>query len=167
MFKSASQMKSRRKFIIDCSAVMAVITVAPINLLNRTATSGGGYQSLEQMNYAVLAGQLNTLFRVRVSPQQVVALKLLKAPLAPPTPIRPGHRLPGDAGYEKFSLIFSGPKDALLASAIHQFEHEHLGRFEMYIGQIGMPHPDGVRYEAGFNRPEPGASLLAKTTKAT
>jgi hypothetical protein len=90
-----------------------------------------------------------------------VELKLLKAPVAPPTPARPGHRPPGDAGNEKFSLIFSGPKEALLASAIHQFEHRHLGRFEMYIGQIGARDTDGVRYEAVFNQPAPAASTRA------
>lgn len=148
-------MSSRRQFIFDCSAVLAALAVAPISSFSRPAGSGGVFQSLEQMRYPVLAGQVNTVFRVRVSPRRVVELKLLKAPLAPPTPIIPGRSLPGDAGYEKFSLIFSGPKNELLASANHCFEHDELGRFEMFIGQIGTPEADGVRYEAGFNRPAP------------
>ena len=137
------------------SAFLAAFAVAPVSSFSQASISPGGVQSLEQMSYAVLARQVGTGFRVRISSREVVRLTLLKAPLAQPTPIRPGKPLPGDAGYEKFSLIFSGPKDALLASAIHPFEHDQLGRFEMFIGQIGRPDADRVRYEAGFNRPAP------------
>jgi hypothetical protein len=74
--------------------------------------------------------------------------------------VRAGHRLPGDAGYEKFSLIFSGPKEKLIPPAIYRFEHEQLGGFDMYIGQIGPRDMDRVRYETVFNRPSfPAAAL--------
>jgi hypothetical protein len=116
------------------------------------------------MDYAMLASQVNTRFFVHLPSGQRVELTMLKAPLGEPTPVRPGKPLPGDAGFEIFSLIFSGPKEAMLASAIHRFEHEHLGRFEMFIGQVGKAHPDGVRYEAGFNRPPPVAISLAALT---
>lgn len=105
------------------------------------------------MSYPVLAGEINTLFRVHVSPGRTVDFKLLKAPLAPSTPVTPGRCLPGDAGNEKFSLIFSGPKDELIEPAIYRFEHERLGAFDMYIGQIGARAADCVRYETVFNRP--------------
>lgn len=105
------------------------------------------------MSYPVLAGQVDTLFRVQLAPRQVVELRLLKAPLARPSSTRPGRRPPGDAGNEKFSLVFSGPQDRLIAPGIHQFEHAALGRFEMYLGQIGTQDPHRVRYETVFNRP--------------
>ena len=152
-------MNSRRQFIFDCSAFVAVFAVAPLSPLNRPVNSVGSFRSLEEMSYPMLADQLNTTFEVRVSALQVVKLKLLKAPLAQSTPIRPGRRLPGDDGHEKFSLIFSGPADQVLPSAIHRFEHEALGRFEMFISQIGRPLADDVRYEAGFNRPVPATEL--------
>jgi hypothetical protein len=160
----AHEMSSRRKFILDCSAFMAVLAVTPISSFSRPATSDGGFQSLEQMSYPVLAGQVNSTFRVCIAPRQVVELKLLKAPLAPSTPVRPGRPLPGDAGHEKFSLIFSGPKHTPLPSAIHRFEHEQLGRFDMYVGQIGIQHTGRVRYEAGFNRPAPSGTHTQKLT---
>lgn len=138
---------------------MAGLALAPLHSAGQLAQSRKGFQSLEKLSYSSLAGQVGTVFRVRLSPRQVVELKLLKAPLAPSTPARPGCRPPGDAGNEKFSLIFSGPKEALLASAIHQFEHRHLGSFELYIGQIGTQRSDGVRYEAVFNRPAPAALI--------
>ena len=157
-------MNSRRKFIFDCSAVVAALTVAPVGSFSRAAGLGARHTSLDQMDYSMLAGQVNTLFFVRLASGQRVGLKLLKAPLGQPTPVRLGKPLPGDAGFEKFSLIFSGPKDAMLASAIHRFEHEQLGRFEMFIGQVGQPHPNDVRYEAGFNRPPPAAVSFAALT---
>jgi hypothetical protein len=157
-------MSSRRKFIFDCSTAVAAFSFLPMSSFCRPAISGGCYQSLDGMSYPVLAAQINTLFRVRFSTLQTVELKLLKAPLAPSTPIMSGRRLPGDVGYEKFSLIFVGKKNTLLPSAIHRFEHEELGRFEMYIGQVGTTDTDDVRYEAGFNRPAPGTCLFAKPT---
>ena len=157
-------MSTRRKFLFDCSTTLAGLALVPMSFISLSAMAEGGFQSLEQMSYPVLAGQVNTRFRVRLSPWRVVELKLLKAPLARPTPIRPGRPLPGDAGYEKFSLIFSGPKDVLLPSAIHRFEHDQLGQFEMFIGQIGMPDADSVRYQAGFNRPATEASAHRELT---
>ena len=135
---------------------MAGLALVPLHSAGQLAQPREGFQSLAKLSYPSLSGQVNTLFRVRLSLGQVVQLELLKARLTPPTPTRPGSRPPGDAGNEKFSLIFGGPKETLLASAIHQFEHRHLGRFEMYIGQIGMP-ADGVRYEAVFNQPAASA----------
>jgi hypothetical protein len=143
-------MNTRRKFLFDCSASVAALALAPIGVM---AVPSRGIQSLEQLTYPALAAEVNTTFKVRPSSGQVVELTLLKAPLARPTPARPGGRPPGDAGHEKFSLIFSGPKNIPLESAIHRFEHSRLGRFEMSISEIGAVDQDCVRYEAVFNRP--------------
>jgi hypothetical protein len=157
-------MSSRRQFIFDCSAVIAALAVAPMSALGRPARACDGVQSLEQMSCSALAEQVNTIFQVRVSSREVVALTLLKARLARSTLVKLGRSSPREAGYEKFSLIFSGPKTTLLASAIHQFEHGQLGRFEMYVGQIGTHDAETVRYEAGFNRPAPALSAAARLT---
>ncbi|HEY2084306.1 MAG TPA: hypothetical protein VGI88_16115 [Verrucomicrobiae bacterium] len=117
-----------------------------------------GIQHLDRISYSALAGQINTLFRVRPSPLRTVDLTLLKAPLAPPTPVAFGRPIPSDARNEKFSLIFSGPKEELIEPAIYRFEHEKLGAFEMYVGQIGTRETDCVRYETVFNRPAIAAS---------
>ena len=158
----SSRMNSRRKFIFDCSTAVAAFSLLPMNSFSMPAISGGSCQSLGQMSYPVLAAQINTQFRVRSSSGRIVKLTLFKAPLAPQTPITPGKCLPGDAGCEKFSLIFSGPKNELIESAIHQFEHHQLGRFEMFIGQIGTQDIESVRYEAVFNQRVPLAPSLAK-----
>jgi len=146
-------MSTRRKFLFDSSAAIAAVTLFPFKSAGELSRQPGDLQSPAQLSYESFAGQLKTPFRVHLSHRQVVELKLLKARVTLPTPMLPGRRPPVDAGYEKFSLIFSGPKEVLLESAIHQFEHRHLGRFEMYIGQIGAPRTDSVRYEAVFNSP--------------
>jgi hypothetical protein len=159
-------MSTRRKFLFDCSAAITAVTLFPFKSAGRSSQPLGVVQSHGQLSYESLARQLNTPFRVHLSPRDVVELKLLKARVTPPTPAMAGGRPPGDAGNEKFSLVFSGPKEVLLASAIHQFEHRHLGRFEMYIGQIGTPDTDSVRYEAVFNYPARAASVHNFNLKA-
>jgi hypothetical protein len=140
-------MSTRRRFLLECSTAVAGLALMPA-----CAMAGTGAWAPGPMSYAGLARQINTVFRVRQAGGEV-RLTLLRAALAPPTPVRPGRRPPGDAGNEKFSLIFSGPKETRLESAIHRFEHDELGRFEMHLGPVGAPKADGVRYEAVFNQP--------------
>ena len=130
---------------------MAALAVTPISSL---AALTGSTASPKPLSYATLAAQVNTVFRVRTDSGQVVRLTLLKAPLAPPTPVKPGGPTPGDAGHEKFSLIFGAPRNVKLASAIHSVEHDQLGRMEFYLGEIGLRDSGSLRYEAVFNCPQ-------------
>jgi hypothetical protein len=154
---------TRRQFLYDCSAAMAVLAACPVSGLARTANpvnspgnNPGTFRCLTQISYSQLAAQINTPFRVFAPSGRVVELTLLKAPLAPPSPIVPGRRLPGDFGNENFSLIFSGSRHELLPEAIHRFEHDQLGGFDMYLGQIGARNSEQVRYQSVFNRPVGG-----------
>ena len=149
-------MNTRRKFLFDCSAAVVTIALVPIASTGASATSAAD-RSIGQISHATFAGQINTIFRVQLPSGQVVALKLLKAPLATPAYLRPGSCQPVDADNEKFSLIFSGPLDCPLESAIHQFEHDELGRFEMHIGEFGQRDTTDIRYEAVFNQRAPTA----------
>jgi hypothetical protein len=151
--KMTCDVSTRRTFIFTCAGAAMALGLAPMTTIHASAGVYGTFRPLGNLDYVTLAGQVNTQFQVRLASGQTISLKLLKAPLARPTSIMPGRRLSGDSGNEKFSLIFSGSKDHLLEPAIHQFEHGHLGRFEMYIGQIGTCDPDAVRYETVFNRP--------------
>ncbi len=144
-------MKTRRTFLSDCTLSLAALALVPASSISVSAMAGAG--SATRLNHAVLSQQVHTLFKVRLDSGQVVNLTLLKAPLVMPPRTAVGRKPPGDVNHEKFSLIFSGPKDGLLASAIHQIEHPELGRFEMHLGPIGMPGADGLRYEAVFNQP--------------
>src|ERR1700744_1450663 len=144
-------MISRRTFLYNCSTVMAACALAPVSSIGAAITSSRIHQTLDQISYSAWADQVNTRFQVRLSPRQAVELTLLKTPLSTsrlaPALTRPAF----DFHHEKFSLIFSGPKDELIPPGIHRFEHEQLGRFEMYIGRVGTLDPARVRYEAVFN----------------
>jgi hypothetical protein len=156
---------TRRKFLFDCSTTVATLALLPVKSFSIPARSEGRFRSLDEISYPALANQINTLFRVRLSPLRTVELKLLKAPRAPSTPMTPGRRLPWDAGNEKFSLIFSGPKAELIDPAIHRFEHGELGQFDMYIGQIGRHDTDSLRYETVFNRRPITATTLKELAR--
>jgi hypothetical protein len=120
-----------------------------------SARGAAGAQSVDELGYEDFAGQIRSKFLVRLTPLRVVELKLIKAPPDPLIRQISGCRPPPDADNEKFSLIFSGPKSGLLESAIHQFEHDRLGRFKMFISPIGAGYDPEVRYQAAFNRPPP------------
>jgi hypothetical protein len=144
---------TRRQFLYNSSAAMAVLAAFPGIASGKTANTGGNFQSMGQIGYSQLAAQIHTPFRVCTPSGRRIELTLLKAPLTAPSPLVPGRRPAADAANEKFSLVFSGPRDALLPAAIHPFEHDELGRFSMYIGPIGPQDSDRVRYQSVFNRP--------------
>jgi len=146
-------MTTRREFLQECSAAVATFAVVPWGSVGGLAMTEAGFTSLDQISYAQFAAHINTPFLVSLPLRCVVELRLLKAVVLPASPAIPGRRPPGDCGYEKFSLVFSGPVRTVLESAIHQFQHQALGRFEMYVGRIGLPRAKEVRYEAAFNRP--------------
>jgi hypothetical protein len=143
-------MKSRRQFIIDCSTGAAALALGSVN---SASALGGEFQTLANLAYPALANQVNSLFWVRVSACRSVKIKLISAPLSAPDALAADSPLPADAGNERFSLIFTGPGDRLIESAIHRFEHPLLGKFDMYIGQFGLRCGKIVRYESVFNRP--------------
>ena len=52
---------------------------------------------------------------------------------------------------ESFSLVFHGPDNRFLPQRIYPFEHDQIGRFELFIVPIGQK-PGFIEYQAIFNR---------------
>ena len=50
-----------------------------------------------------------------------------------------------------FSLLFRGPHQPLLRQQIYPFEHDRLGRFDLFIVPVKRD-AHGLYYEAVFNR---------------
>ena len=102
---------------------------------------------LETLTLAKFLELLHTRFRVRVSPSEEIELELVEA--------APGHVMEsqgrGGERFESFSLVFHGPGDRLLPQKMHPFEHQQLGRFELFIVPIGQG-PGYFKYQAVFNR---------------
>jgi hypothetical protein len=143
-------MVSRRIFVSDCCTAVAALAAAP-GWLSLPSAQAARFQG--PLNYAAFAAQLHTVFRVRLASGRVVDLRLTQARLAPPPRVVPGCRPPLDADNERFSLIFCGPQDAPLPSAIHAFEHAQLGCFDLHLGEVGLRDNTQLRYEAVFNQP--------------
>lgn len=80
-------------------------------------------------------------------------MRLIEA--RPGKTIRPQNAEAPDAEYEKFSLMFRGPKSPLLAQRIYRFEHPRIGWFEMFIVPVVTEGKNRQHYQAVFNRPVP------------
>jgi hypothetical protein len=144
-------MKTRRKFLLTCSAAMASLALAPASIFASPELVFRRSRSLDQISYDAFVRQVGSTFRVGSASESTVELTLIKAPLVAQTRKSRGGPT-GDASHEKFSLIFRGPGATPLASTIYAFEHGSLGHFEMQIGPVGLPDGNYVRYEAVFNR---------------
>lgn len=142
---------TRRKFLWDCSKILAA-AVSPIGLAAESSEFEMKDISLDDLRYATFSKQAKSSFRVYADANRTVDLKLAKTALAKDRPARRGKR-PGDAGNEKFSLLFTGPREALLQQGVYKFEHQKIGRFEMFITPVIPPENSRYYYEAVFNRP--------------
>jgi hypothetical protein len=149
-------MQSRRKFLSACTAVSAAALVFPKTILARAVLPLWRQRSLEDMSCETFAGQLNTTFWIRAAPARSIQVKLVEVERRQDRPLKPGQRPPGDAGNEKFSLFFSGHRSELLPQDNYTFEHESLGRFDLFIVPIGTRNPRKITYEMVFNRPRRG-----------
>jgi len=69
-----------------------------------------------------------------------IALELVEVNAAARGP-RPGR---------PFSLVFRGPRNALLPQSIYRLEHDAMGALDLFLVPVG-PDPQGMCYEAVFN----------------
>ena len=150
-------MTHRRAFLKDCSLLAVAVAAAPLASLASPARQSE--VDLKNLTFGVFAGQLDSTFRAGSGPVAGVPLKLVEARLGKS---RSALDAP-DAPFEKFSLLFRGPQDHRLVSAIHRFEHSSLGCFSLFIVPVLSRERTHVYYEAIFNRPtsEPIASTVA------
>ena len=114
--------------------------VAPVGIL----ISRMNVVPLETLTLAKFSGLVNTKFRVFISPTAELPLELVQ--VSPD----PTSGLGGPQG-ESFSLIFQGPEEPLLRQGTRPFEHERLGRFDLFIVPIAK-EAGMIKYEAVFNR---------------
>ena len=149
-------MKSRRDFLARFLALTAGVMAGTIRTLGQPLNFSPRSSSVDQISFSEFSSQVRTGFRVHAGPGRVVELQLMEACLDPKMP-QLGRRPALDADYEKFSLIFSGPRRELLEEKCLRFEHDQLGSFELVVLPIFTRKPDRMNYQAVFNRPrKPG-----------
>lgn len=144
-------MPTRRQFLLSCSALAAAASASPSIALGAPFRSGG--IALDQISFLDFASMVNTAFQVSADSRTV---ELLLVGAKPATPSRSTGANSEDGGNEKFSLLFSGPVNNPLSQDTHNFEHQRIGRFQMFIVPVGPREPGHRYYEAVFNRPVPG-----------
>jgi hypothetical protein len=141
-------MTSRRQFLTGCSALTLTAGIAPAACLS--ALLPVRKVTLDQIRFADFSVQVGTIFSVGQKP---VELKLVEAKLMPT--LHPPNRIAVDAGNEKFSLLFSGARVPALTQDTHVFEHDGIGRFEMFIVPAVSRDASRSYYQAIFNRTAP------------
>lgn len=102
-----------------------------------------GLPMSEYPTLARFAGQIDTPFKLRVTPGESVDLVLIEAT----------SRARGRKGLERepFSLVFRAPHSQPLPQGCYRLEHETLGLLEIFLVPLG-PEGDteGLHYQALF-----------------
>lgn len=103
----------------------------------------------DQLTLETFSPWLKTKFRVGLDPSGFIDLELVGANAIN----SPGQTKPAAKGtvQETFSLVFHGPDNRFLPQRIYPFEHDRLGRFDLFIVPIGQK-PGYIEYQAVFNR---------------
>jgi len=92
---------------------------------------------------AEFARNLNTKFRLLVEAPQPIDLTLVSV-----TPRKVGPN--EEAGMERFSATFMGPREIFLPQQTYRVSHPDMGEFEIFLVALGQ-EPDGFKYEAVYN----------------
>jgi hypothetical protein len=96
--------------------------------------------ALDRLNSKVFAEQLHTNFKVHLGNEAPLSLELVAVNERETSP-----------KIELFSLFFLGPLTPRLNQQIHQFEHEKLGAFDLFLTAVGADAA-GTTYEVVFHR---------------
>ena len=143
-------MKPRRTFLLHCSTLAAGAFVMPSAMLAAPSLSRG---NTVHSGLAEFARNLNTSFDVVYEGEAKVALKLVEAQGAARRSASKAARRGGDEGNEKFSLIFQGPRNRLLAQDTYRLRHAELGELSLFIVPVLSRNRRHYVYQAIFNRP--------------
>jgi hypothetical protein len=96
-------------------------------------------QNFSLPTHSEFASRLNASFKVHNS-EGSVEVKLVEV-----------SELKQHERQESFSLLFSGPLNSMLEQGLHDFEHEDLGTFALFIVPVGTEQ-EAFLYEAVFNK---------------
>ena len=138
---------SRRKFLRAGTLVAITAGISSNSLAARTVGQLSSFLPAGNqlnLNRDSFSRHLNTKFSFSQKGIQGVSVKLIEVnDLTPKTMTA--------AGKECFAVVFIGPRNAPLRQETYAVTHEALGKFDMLVVPIAS-HPEGVYYEAIFNR---------------
>ncbi len=143
---------TRRKFLVECSALIAAALAAPAATLAGPITRSLRKRSLDEISLSALARQMNTPFRI-LAESGTIRTTLAEVKIRPERRLEPGQRPAQDACNEKFSLVFSGAPGDVLKQDTYPIAHDTLGRFDLFLVPINTGNPAKADYLAVVNRP--------------
>ncbi len=104
---------------------------------------------VKELKLETFSPLVNTKFRLLLDETRVVEMELTEA-----VSIRgPHNSVPNKNGMvqDVFSLVFHGPEDRLLPQRSYTFEHDKIGRFDLFVVPVEKA-PGAIRYQVIFNR---------------
>lgn len=132
-------MKTRRRFIGDCSLLAATVGLGSGSLMAGSLFTSR--PSLAVLGVSDFAGHLGTLFKVIGSRGAAVQLRLEKV-----------GGLVGDRVGDGFSLLFRGSTAEPLVQDTYTFRHRKLGELTLFMVPVRQPEGEECFYEVIFNR---------------
>ena len=144
---------TRRKFLLDCAALMAAGLASPAAMATAPTAPFWRKRPLQEISCSALASQVDTGFLIHTASGGTIRVTLVEMKMGQEKPLKPGRRASPDRGNEKFSLFFSGSRIDLLEQNTYTVAHESLGRFDLFLVPICTRDPDKIDYQAVINRP--------------
>src|SRR2546428_13112570 len=92
------------------------------------------------LTHEAFTQHLNSKFQVTDDAGTLLSLELIEVS---------EHKL--SRRQEQFSAVFRGPNESFLGQGMRPFEHDQMGKFELFIVPISRDER-GTCYEAVFNR---------------
>ena len=94
----------------------------------------------DSLTHEAFAQNVNTKFHVSTEDANQVELELAEV-----------SELKQLKAHDQFAVVFRGPLKFFMAQGIRSFDHDKLGRFELFFVPIRQD-AEGFYYEAVFNR---------------
>ncbi len=94
----------------------------------------------DSLTQEAFAKNVNTKFHVSADDTNQVELELAEV-----SELKQHH------AHDQFAVVFRGPLNLFMGQGIRSFDHDKLGRFELFIVPIRQDG-EGYYYEAVFNR---------------
>jgi len=142
---------SRRKFLragtlvaISAGIPLKTLVASTISQSSSFLPTDNQLNAAPYLNRESFSRHLNTKFSFAHKDLQGVSVKLIEVNDLITKTIT-------TSGKECFAVVFRGPRNAPLRQETYAVTHQSLGKFDMLVVPIAS-HPEGVYYEAIFNR---------------
>jgi hypothetical protein len=132
---------------------MAAALTAPTGVVAASTAPCCRKRSLNEITCAALASQVNTPFRIQTASGRTIKVTLAEVKIGLERALEAGRRAPQEAENERFSLVFSGARGELLEQNTYSFEHQRLGRFDLFVVPVFTRNRAKIDYQAVVNRP--------------